>query len=134
MLERRTPLVQKTPLTTKTPLKSGGSLRKVGARKKREIAASKDVRSFYLANHSHCEIGPLIQHKIEAYKNCTVIAQCIHERKKRSQGGSLVDTENLMASCFFCNGWVEDWPTLARELGLVVHAHEDPADIHLNRS
>lgn len=132
---KRTPLTRKSALRsnsvlTRTPLKNGGALRAVGSRKKREIAETSEFRKEYLATIPDCEIGPLILEKrYTGYRNCTKRATCLHERKKRSQGGSLVDPVNLMASCTFCNGWVEDHPAMARSLGLVVHSYENPEDI-----
>ena len=42
-----------------------------------------------------------------------------HELKKRSQGGSITDPENVVLLCNFHNDWVEDNPIDARAWGLV---------------
>lgn len=47
-----------------------------------------------------------------------------HERVKRSQGGSITDMDNIILLCNFHNDYVEDNPTLARELGLSRHGWE----------
>lgn len=44
----------------------------------------------------------------------------LHERRKRSSGGSLTLLANLMPACSPCNLWVEDHPEVAHKLGLVV--------------
>lgn len=47
-----------------------------------------------------------------------------HEIVKRSQGGSLVDTENILLLCNLHNSWVENYPDTAHKLGLMKHAWE----------
>ena len=42
-----------------------------------------------------------------------------HELIKRSQGGSIVDPENIIMLCNYHNGWVEDHPLDAEKIGLV---------------
>lgn len=44
----------------------------------------------------------------------------LHERRKRSSGGSVTMLANLMPACSLCNGWVERYPETAHLLGLVV--------------
>ena len=44
----------------------------------------------------------------------------LHERRKRSSGGSLTILANLMPACSPCNHWVEEHPLVAHDLGLVV--------------
>lgn len=44
----------------------------------------------------------------------------IHERRKRSSGGSLTLLANLMPACTWHNQWCEREPEIAHELGLVV--------------
>ena len=61
------------------------------------------------------------------------IRTVVHERKKRSQGGSLTDPDNLMACCPFCNGFVEDRPEVSRSLGLVVYSYENPSQMPVKR-
>jgi hypothetical protein len=43
-----------------------------------------------------------------------------HELKKRSGGGSITDPENIVLLCNFHNGYVEDHPSMALQLGLVI--------------
>jgi len=42
-----------------------------------------------------------------------------HELKKRSQGGSIVDPENVVLLCNYHNDWIEDNPAVAKRVGLV---------------
>lgn len=68
-----------------------------------------------------CEIGPVLDHHgIAESVNCRNKIEGLHELRKRSAGGSLVNRNNLIPACIPCNGWVEDYPAVAHELGLVV--------------
>lgn len=57
--------------------------------------------------------------------SCHMTIEGLHERRKRSAGGSLTLLTNLMPSCNPCNGWIEDHPQLAHRLGLVVREGDD---------
>lgn len=56
---------------------------------------------------------------------CQGHATGLHERRKRSSQGSLVNPANLVPACNIGNGWVEDWPIQAHRLGLVVRPGDD---------
>lgn len=49
----------------------------------------------------------------------------IHELKRRSQGGSILDESNCMAVCRECHRRIGNYPALAFELGLAKHGWED---------
>lgn len=76
-----------------------------------------------LAERPHCEACPVFA------KNDGVGAvyiqrpsQDIHELVRRSQGGSILDEENLMAVCRKCHTRIGNHPQLAFDLGLSKHA------------
>jgi 5-methylcytosine-specific restriction endonuclease McrA len=48
----------------------------------------------------------------------------IHELVRRSQGGSILDIDNLLAVCRPCHRRIGNYPKLAFELGLAKHAWE----------
>ena len=48
----------------------------------------------------------------------------IHEIIRRSQGGSILETSNLMAVCRECHNRIGSQPALAFELGLARHGWE----------
>lgn len=111
-------------------------LSRVGKRKMAEIRETRDDRAEYLASHPTCEIGAILfgnrtRHPLYANQRaaCTLMATGVHERKKRSQGGALTDEANLLSACNRCNTWVEDYPRLARILGLTVYSWENPHEI-----
>lgn len=68
-----------------------------------------------------CEIGPVLAHHGEPdARHCRGAIQGMHELRKRSAGGSLINRNNLVPTCNYCNGWVEEHPDAAHEYGLVV--------------
>lgn len=48
----------------------------------------------------------------------------IHELKRRSQGGSILEESNLLAVCRECHGRIGNSPQLAFDLGLSIHGWE----------
>lgn len=51
-------------------------------------------------------------------------SQDIHEIVRRSQGGSILDEDNLMAVCRKCHIRIGNYPQLAFDLGLAKHGWE----------
>lgn len=51
-------------------------------------------------------------------------SQDIHELIRRSQGGSILDEDNLLAVCRPCHNRIGAYPALAFELGLAKHGWE----------
>lgn len=66
-----------------------------------------------------CEVCPLIATVLPSWRGCWGQMQGLHHLRKRSQGGAVMDRANVLRSCNSGNGWVEDWPVLARQAGLV---------------
>ncbi|HUV10964.1 MAG TPA: hypothetical protein VMX12_08290 [Acidimicrobiia bacterium] len=63
-----------------------------------------------------CEVCPRID-AAGIRVQCTGEVQGIHERRKRSSAGSLVVAENLIPSCDWGNGWIEDrYPLLSVDI------------------
>lgn len=77
------------------------------------------------AEGARCEIGQMLANVgHERWRLCAGEVQGIHERRKRSAGGSLRKPQNLVPACNLCNGWIEEATgedrELLLELGLVV--------------
>lgn len=51
---------------------------------------------------------------------CTGRATTLHEKRKRSSNGSIINPANLVAICDRCNSWAECEPLKARRAGWVV--------------
>lgn len=134
-MKRSGPPKRKTPLKTKKGLQSGSGLKSGGELKRTELKKRSEKRQRVMQDDRiplikqlveagfGCEIGPVLEHYGEAdARHCRGRIEGIHELRKRSDGGSLVNRDNLVPACNFCNGWVEDHPAKAREIGLVIRA------------
>jgi len=80
-----------------------------------------------------CLIGPMLADEgFEEWRNCVGEIGGLHERRKRSAGGSLTNPSNLVPACNLCNGLIEDSHGDLRawfhEVGLVVKAGDDEWD------
>lgn len=83
-----------------------------------------------LANHPLCALGVAAVQDPTTFGttysilgHCRHMADCVHERRKRSQGGSMTNRANLAVLCSPCNNAIEsdaDVARLAHEVGLVV--------------
>jgi len=51
--------------------------------------------------------------------NCQRFATEVHEIKKRSRGGSILDSDNCLALCHNCHRFTEDEPRLATLAGML---------------
>lgn len=110
---RKTPIPRRKHYLKRSPVKSYRKpIRKVSSKKRiRNTVVARLRRDKVEAN------GPWCQLKIVDV--CTHREEGIAHLKKKSQGGK--DThENTRLSCNACNGWCEDNPIKARELGLVI--------------
>jgi hypothetical protein len=96
--------VKRTPLVRRTPLRP---------RSARRAALYRTVRV------------PIVKRLLLVYPTCQFPGGCteravdVHELRKRSQGGSLSDLDNLRTSCRFHNEYAEAEPLLCAELGWV---------------
>lgn len=90
------------------------------------------MRSAKMSTHYRTERVPFVVEMLEEFpfcqlrfdENCTIVATCVHELRKKSQGGSDTDRANCKTSCAYCNGAVEDHPIEAHERGFVLWAGE----------
>lgn len=126
-MKRGGPLKRKTALKSGSGLNSGGNLKRTPLKQrsdKRAKVMKEDrvplITALVEAGFS-CEICPVLEHYgCEDHKNCHRKIEGLHELRKRSAGGSLVNRDNLVPACNYGNSWVEDNPALAHEWGLVV--------------
>lgn len=117
-------------------MQRGGPLRSRSDRRREFMATDRAPRvQRVIESGVGCLIGPLLREADVDPCLCADRCEGLHERRKRSAGGSLVNPENLIPACRWCNGWVEDQPRLARELfGSVLVVREgDPEWVRLGR-
>ena len=120
------------PLRAKKPWRPKRKPLRARSKKRQELYRTQRIPLIVatLEQRPFCELGPRIaQVDMVAARNCRGRASTLHELRKRSQGGSLIDLANCLPSCAPCNGWVEDEPLLAHRAGLVIRrgdAEEPP--------
>jgi len=130
-LQRKTELKRGTSQLKRTPLARGKS---TGLSRKGRLKPRSDKRADFMREvrapqvaalvkaGATCELGFIVNRAsalMDGPAVCTKRIGGLHELRKRSAGGSLVNPANLRPACNSCNGWVEDHPKEAHQLGLV---------------
>ena len=124
-LQRKTPLRrdgdgarrfanQRSELKSTATTGGGSGLARTGRLKprsaKRQKVYADDRRPYIealLAAGVGCEIGPVLA-ELGIRQRCSGRLEGLHERRKRSAGGSLTNRANLVPACNLCNGYLED--------------------------
>jgi 5-methylcytosine-specific restriction endonuclease McrA len=94
-------------------------------KKEAEYRLRRPLVARLLEQRPHCEACPVFaEHDGKAIytRNKSVD---IHELKRRSQGGSILDEDNLLSVCRPCHDRIGRYPALAFELGLAKHGWEE---------
>ena len=117
-------------------MKRGKPLKRTGSLKRTPLAKrSKKTQDIYkdriplvkrlLTERPWCEACPIfaIHDGLVVYNRRPSVD--IHELKRRSQGGSILDEKNLMAVCRICHRRIGEHPQLAFDLGLSKHGYEE---------
>jgi 5-methylcytosine-specific restriction endonuclease McrA len=77
-----------------------------------------------LEEKPYCEACPIFAEHDEKATYIRQRSQDIHEIVRRSQGGSILDENNLLAVCRKCHTRIGNYPQLSFELGLAKHSWE----------
>lgn len=96
-------------------------MRRRSKKKEQEYVERRKIVKDLLEQRPFCEACPIFaKHdgKITYVRRGSVD---IHELIRRSQGGSILETSNLMAVCRECHNRIGAQPALAFELGLARH-------------
>lgn len=100
-------------------------MRKRSAKKEAEYVLRRPLVKRMLEENPWCQACPVFaeyDEKVTYQRN----RSCdIHELKRRSQGGSILDEENCIAVCRSCHQRIGNYPQLAFDLGLAKHGWED---------
>lgn len=93
-------------------------------KKSKEYVERRKVVGEMLERFPFCQACPVFaeyDQKVTYVRNRSVD---VHELKRRSQGGSIVDKENLLCVCRPCHNRIGNFPKLAFDLGLSIHGWE----------
>lgn len=99
-------------------------MRRRSKKKEAQYVVRREIVSRLLQERPFCEACPrFAKHdgKVSYIRRGSVD---IHELIRRSQGGSILDEENLLAVCRECHNRIGNHPALAFELGLAKHGWE----------
>jgi 5-methylcytosine-specific restriction endonuclease McrA len=77
-----------------------------------------------LSERPWCEACPVFAANDEKVTYVRKRSVDVHELVRRSQGGSILDEENLMCVCRDCHRRIGNYPQLAFDLGLAKHSYE----------
>ena len=77
-----------------------------------------------LEEKPYCEACPVFAKHDEKSTYIRQRSQDIHEIVRRSQGGSILDENNLLAVCRKCHTRIGNYPQLSFELGLARRSWE----------
>lgn len=116
---------RRKPLQQKTPLKRSGKLNQRSAKTKKVYEERRPLVQRLLQERPVCEacrVFAVHDGKVTYVSNASVD---IHEIVRRSQGGSILEEDNLMAVCRPCHRRIGDYPALAFSLGLAKRSWEN---------
>jgi 5-methylcytosine-specific restriction endonuclease McrA len=130
-MKRKKPLKAKKGLKSKTPLKSKKALQSRSKLKHRSQKMEKlydERRPFVkkiLDENPHCQACPIFatHDKLVTYVRRPSVD--VHELVRRSQGGSILSEDNVIAVCRQCHQRIGNFPELAFQLGLAKHSWDD---------
>lgn len=119
MLPRRTPLRRTAGPKRGTGLVRGGRIRQARRLEPAEVLRRRTVRAEVFQRDGGC----LLAHHQEFGGGCYGQRCTPHHLLKASAGGPYM-ADNLVTLCAHHNDWVEDHPTAAHAVGLVVRRGE----------
>lgn len=134
-MKRGGPLKRKTPLKSKSGLGGSSDLKRtpLKSRSKKRSKFMKEERvpliQAMIEADQRCELGPILA-AVGIDSGCTGQIEGLHERRKRSAGGSLSNLSNLRGSCNRCNGGLEDNPEWKDATGTLLVVREGDPEWH----
>jgi 5-methylcytosine-specific restriction endonuclease McrA len=91
-------------------------------KKEAEYQLRRPLVARLLAERPHCEACLVFAEHDQKVTYICNPAVDVHEVVRRSQGGSILDEDNLMCVCRPCHRRIGNYPQLAFDLGLAKHA------------
>lgn len=136
-LQRKKPLRQKTPLKAKKKLESKSAPKQkspikraskpIANRSKKMEAKYVERRKFViriLSERPYCQACPSFAEHDGKGVFWVNQSTDVHELVRRSQGGSILDEDNVLAVCRHCHTRIGEYPELSFKLGLAKHSWE----------
>ena len=99
-------------------------MRSRSKKKEQEYKLRRPLVARMLEERPWCEACPIFAGHDELVTYRRNPSQDIHEIVRRSQGGSILDEDNLLAVCRSCHQRIGNYPQLAFDLGLAKHGWE----------
>lgn len=93
-------------------------------KKEEEYKIRRPLVARLLEERPWCEACPKFAEHDEVVTYTRNRSSDIHEIIRRSQGGSILDEENLMSVCRPCHTRIGNYPQLSFDLGLAKHGWE----------
>jgi 5-methylcytosine-specific restriction endonuclease McrA len=109
----------------RSPLKR--STKPIAQKSEKRKEADIDRRAFVasmLSDYPYCVACPVFAKHDGLVTYTRRPSQDVHELKRRSQGGSVVDRDNCIAVCRKCHTRIGNYPQLAFDLGLAKRSWE----------
>ena len=100
------------------------NMRHRSKKKEKEYVERRKIVAQLLGERPLCEACPVFAKHDELATYVRKRSADVHEIIRRSQGGSILDIENLMCVCRGCHVRIGNYPALAFELGLAKHGWE----------
>ena len=95
------------------------------AKKEKEYVERRKRVARLLEEKPWCEACPVFAEHDEKKMYKRNQSSDLHELKRRSQGGSILDEENIICVCRPCHTRIGNYPQLAFDLGLAKHGWDD---------
>lgn len=124
MLKRNKPLKRGGPIKRSPLPKSRKPLKKRSKKTEDLYVLRRKFVERILKERPLCQACPVFaSHDKKATYN-QHMSRDVHELIRRSQGGSILDEENVLAVCRPCHTRINAYPQLAFDLGLAKHGWE----------
>jgi len=99
-------------------------LRYRSVKKEKEYVERRKLVVRLLEEKPWCEACPVFAEHDEKKMYKRNKSSDLHELKRRSQGGSILDEDNIICVCRPCHTRIGNYPQLAFDLGLAKHGWE----------
>jgi 5-methylcytosine-specific restriction endonuclease McrA len=99
-------------------------IRKRSKKKEEEYKLRRPFVEEILAKYPACQACPVFAKHDEKLTYRRNRSTDVHELIRRSQGGSILDPDNVIAVCRPCHTRIGNYPQLAFDLGLAKHGWE----------